>query len=247
MMMYGLSDTGLVRKQNQDSYYYATNAHEESIAIVCDGIGGGNAGDVASQLARDVLQGCFETKPLLKSDQANKNWLEEAIKKANDEVFRQSTKSDTLKGMGTTLAGILFAKQATFIFHCGDSRVYAIYDDELISLTEDHNFATDLVRSGEITASEASQHPHGSMLTKALGIWNEVHPTIHKIKKTYDMLLVCSDGLHSFVSAAIIKNILEQNWTLEDKVKELIDASKKAGGYDNVTVLLAEKEGHEHE
>ncbi|MDF9825583.1 serine/threonine protein phosphatase PrpC [Breznakia sp. PF5-3] len=243
MIIYGLSDTGLIRKQNQDSYYYSTNVNGESFAIVCDGIGGGNAGDVASQLAKDSLAKSFIEKPVLKSDQKNREWILDAINKANDEVFTQSTKSKELKGMGTTLAGVLFTADATFIFHCGDSRVYAIYED-LISLTEDHNFAADLVSAGEITASEASLHPRGGMLTKALGIWNEVEPTINKIKESYKALLVCSDGLHGFVSSSIIKNILEQNWSIEEKVKELIKASENAGGFDNVTVIIAEKEGY---
>lgn len=242
MKIYGLSDIGLLRKQNQDSYYYEIKDNGEAMAIVCDGIGGGNAGDVASRLACNSLRNAFLKKAKMKTDAANRKWLNDAIALSNDEVFMQSTKSQDYKGMGTTLVGILICERATFIFHCGDSRVYAIYDDELIALTEDHNFATDLVRAGNLSLSEASTHPKGGMLTKALGIWNEVEPTINKIKDSYHFLLLCSDGLHNFVSAVIIKNILEQHSTLEAKVDALITASKNAGGFDNVTVILLAKE-----
>ncbi|MDQ0361898.1 protein phosphatase 2C domain-containing protein [Breznakia pachnodae] len=241
MKIYGKSETGLIRKQNQDTYYYNTNDSGESFIIVCDGIGGGNAGDVASLLAKESLEQSFLDKKVYKSDKENNVWIKDAIAKANDLIFTQSTSSLDYKGMGTTVAGVLITKKSTFIFHCGDSRVYAIYD-ELIALTEDHNFASELVHSGEVSASEASRHPRGGMLTKALGIWNKVVPTINKIKKDYKLLLVCSDGLHGFVSSSIISNILEQNCSIEDKVNELIEASIKTGGFDNVSVVVAEKE-----
>ena len=241
MKIYGESETGLIREQNQDTYYYNTNAKGESFIIVCDGIGGGNAGDVASLLAKQSLEQSFFDKEIYKTDKENKDWIKTAIAKANDLIFTKSTSSCDYKGMGTTVAGVLVTKKSTFIFHCGDSRVYALYD-ELIALSEDHNFASELVHTGEVSASEASRHPRGGMLTKALGIWNSVIPTINKIKKDYRLLLICSDGLHGFVSASIISNILEQNCSIEDKVSELIAASIKTGGFDNVSVILAEKE-----
>jgi len=241
MKIYGKSDIGLIRKENQDTIYYSTNKNNESFIIVCDGIGGGNAGDVASFLAKQSLEQSFINKEIYESDKENTTWIKKSISKANDLIFTQSTSSYEYKGMGTTVAGVLITKQSTFIFHCGDSRVYARYD-ELISLTEDHNFASELVDSGEMSASEASRHPRGGMLTRALGIWNHVEPTINKIKNNYKFLLVSSDGLHGFVSSTIISNILDQNCSIEEKVDDLIDASIKAGGFDNISVVLTQKE-----
>ncbi|OCN03772.1 hypothetical protein A4S06_04180 [Erysipelotrichaceae bacterium MTC7] len=241
--MYGMTDRGKVRKMNQDSLYYGTNANQESIMIVCDGIGGGNAGDVASFMAKETIAKEFEQKKPTKSVSQIKDWLRYAVEKANDEVFRASSAKLEYKGMGTTVAGVLFSQNETFIFHCGDSRVYALYDGELIALTEDHNLASDLVQAGEVSASQASAHPKGSMLTRALGVWNKVDPSINKIKNNYQIIMVSSDGLHGFVSAALIQSILQQDVSVEDKVHELVRASNETGGYDNVTVIVAEKEG----
>ncbi|MDH6367078.1 MULTISPECIES: Stp1/IreP family PP2C-type Ser/Thr phosphatase [unclassified Breznakia] len=241
--MYGTTDRGKVRTMNQDSLFYGTNANQESIMIVCDGIGGGNAGDVASFMAKEVLAKEFENKEISKTINQTKEWLRYAIEKANDEVFRASTTNVDYKGMGTTVAGVLFSQNETFIFHCGDSRVYAMYDGELIALTEDHNLASDLVQAGEVSVSQASSHPKGSMLTRALGVWNKVDPSINKIKNNYQSIMVSSDGLHGFVSAALIQSILQQEISIEDKVHELILASNETGGYDNVTIIVAEKEG----
>lgn len=241
MKIYGLSDTGLIRKENQDSYYYKTNGME-SFAIVCDGIGGGNAGDVASKIACDSLAKSFDEKNTKNSDKENKQWIIDVVKKANDEIFSKSTNAKELKGMGTTLAGVLITDASTIVFHCGDSRIYALYEHELISLSEDHNLAADLIKSGELTAKEAATHPKGSMLTNALGIWNDVRVEINKIKTNYEMLLVCSDGLHGFVSDNIIEDILMKKVAIEERAKFLINASNKAGGFDNVSVIVIDKE-----
>lgn len=241
MNIYGLTDTGLIRKENQDSYYYKSR-EKEHFAIVCDGIGGGNAGDVASKIACDSLARSFDEKHTQNSDKENKQWIIDAVKKANDEIFAKSTKSMELKGMGTTLAGVLITSESTIVFHCGDSRIYAMYDHELISLSEDHNLAADLIKSGELTPKEAATHPKGNMLTNALGIWNDVRVEINKIKTNYEMLLVCSDGLHGFVSDIIIEDILSKKIAIEEKAKFLINASNKAGGFDNVSVIVIDKE-----
>lgn len=242
MIIYGQSDQGLVRKQNQDSFYYQENENHEVFAFVCDGIGGGNAGDVASQLVKDSLQNAFINKPSTKSDADCRQWIEATVLKANDEVFIQSTSSTHLKGMGTTIAGVFIHQLGTYIFHCGDSRVYALYD-EFICLTEDHNFASDLIHKVGMDVNEASKHPQANMLTNALGIWDRVVVTIHKVKDDYSKLLICSDGLSSFVPSASIESTIREKISVKEQVMALIEASKMVGGFDNITVIIVAKEG----
>lgn len=243
MKYFGLSDIGLIRENNQDSFYYAFNSEQEFLAIVCDGIGGGKAGDVASNIAKEIFVNNFEQKPVFGSEQENQKWIHEVIKKANDAIYEDSLTSRTKHGMGTTLVGILITAVATYVFHLGDSRVYGLYDHELICFTEDHNLAADLIKSGEMSEEEAFQHPRGKALTNALGIWSQYKVDVNKVKKGYRYLLLCSDGLHGFISENTIKNVLEETMSVEEKVRRLIELSNQSGGFDNVSVIIVEEDG----
>lgn len=236
-----MSDVGLRRKQNQDSFFVTYNLHNDFMAVVCDGIGGGKAGDVASKLASDYLRNAFLKTDKFENDEQVIQWLNQEISAANDLIFTQSSSSFSKKGMGTTLTGVLISEYATYIYNIGDSRTYGLYDD-LICLTTDHNLMTDLITSGELSAEEALRHPKGSMLTNALGIWNEVKIDIVKAKEDYSSLLICSDGLHGYVNKKAIKEIMLSSFDVQSKVIALVELSKEAGGYDNVSVVLIEKE-----
>ena len=247
MIYFGASDVGLRRKQNQDSYGIVENEHHDVLAIVCDGIGGGLAGDVASHMAVTHLKERFLQHTPFDNDQEVKRWVECVIKEANDMIFVQSAKSKDQKGMGTTCVGVICTQQATYIFNVGDSRIYGMYNNEFIALTEDHSFVQDLIKAGEITEEEAKHHPNRNMLTNALGIWDVVKIDINKIRNDYQMILICSDGLHGYVSEADICSVLLSEKDIKQKVFELIDLSKNAGGYDNVSVILLDKAGDSHE
>lgn len=240
MRFYGLSDRGLVREQNQDSFFCSENKNGELMAVVCDGIGGGKAGDVASSLAVQVMEEQFLMKNKASNDAENIEWIEESIQLANDKVYMDSLTSRSKHGMGTTLVGVLKNDCGVYVFHLGDSRVYAYYD-ELICLTEDHNLAADLIKSGELSEEEALNHPRGKALTNALGIWSKYNVDINKIRKDFTYVMLCSDGLHGFVSEDVISHILlDQTLSLRNKVKALINAANLSGGYDNTTVVLIE-------
>lgn len=237
---YGLSDTGLVRAINQDSFCATYNINNDFLAVVCDGIGGGKAGDVASQLACDVMRDAFLKNPDLNNDDKVRRWLKAAIKKANDIIFMQSSSHRSQNGMGTTMVGVIATNCYTYVFNIGDSRAYGLYDD-LIALTEDHNLLNDLIKSNEISPEEAKGHPKRHVLTNALGIWNDVHVDIARIDDDYLMLMLCSDGLHGYVSEKDIKKILLGAKGLKQKTRELIDEALNAGGYDNITVILMDR------
>lgn len=240
MISYGISDQGLVRDQNQDSFFIAQNKNQDFIAVVCDGIGGGVAGDVASKMAVCDMQKQFASAPKFEDDMQVKVWLNESIHHANDLIFTQSSKSKSQKGMGTTIVGALITSDArAYIFNVGDSRTYGFYD-ELICLTQDHNLITDLIKAGEIDEAQALSHPKRNLLTNALGIWNEVKVDINKINNNYRYLLICSDGLHGYVPEGAISSVLISGGDVKNKVESLIELSKHAGGYDNVSVILVQ-------
>lgn len=242
---YGSSHVGLHRDDNQDSFCILENQYHAILGVVCDGIGGGNAGDVASKIAVDHMEKRFKYARLCdKSDLEVKHWLNEVIQEANDLIFTQAARNQNQKGMGTTIVGVLICSQATYIFNVGDSRTYGLYQDDFICLTEDHTYVADLLKRGEVSEEEAMIHPNRNVLINALGIWNRVRVDINKIKNEYVTILICSDGLHGYVHEDSISNILrDTSIQVDDKVKTLIKASLDAGGYDNVSVIVIEKDG----
>ena len=148
--------------------------------------------------------------------------------------------------MGTTCVGILRSGNRTFSFNVGDSRVYALYDDGFSCVTQDHSYIADLLRKGSITAEEAKVHPARNMLTNALGVWDRIRIDIDRLKEDYQALLVCSDGLQGYVSEDTIRMVLsEDGHTAEEKARLLVQLANDMGGYDNVTVVVVQKEADE--
>ena len=243
MDYYGASDKGLKRKINEDSYCCMLNKNGDFFACVCDGIGGAAAGEVASKMAVIYLQECFQKAMPFKSEPEIVDWIKHVVEEANDQVFTAAMRSVKQRGMGTTCVGILCSNDRTFVFNVGDSRVYALYEDSFLAMTEDHSYIADLVKSGSITLEEAKVHPARNMLTNALGVWDHIKIDIHKIREDYQNLLICSDGLHGYVSEDTIQSILsDQNKSSEEKVTMLIQIANDMGGYDNVTAILVQKE-----
>ena len=156
MDVYGLSDKGLRRELNEDSYIYEVNKRGDLLVCVCDGIGGSAAGEVASSLAVSLLQERFAQASAFKGEQSVRRWLKQVIAEANDLIFAAASRSAARKGMGTTCVGILRSGNRTFSFNVGDSRVYALYDDGFSCVTQDHSYIADLLRKGSITAEEAA-------------------------------------------------------------------------------------------
>lgn len=244
---YGATHVGLKRVQNQDSILCIENENHALLGVVCDGIGGGNAGDVASSMAIAHMKDSFLHMKHCDNDFEVKRWLQKTIQEANDLVFTQSTRKIEQKGMGTTLVGVLKCGDTTYIFNVGDSRTYGLYDDDFLCLTEDHSYVADLLKRGEVSEEEAAVHPNRNVLINAIGIWNNIRIDINKIKNDYKVLLICSDGLHGYVREKIIQQELESEHSVEDKVNALIDKALQAGGYDNVSVIIIEKDGETDE
>lgn len=240
---FGKTHTGLRRKNNQDSFALVENDAHALMGIVCDGIGGGNGGDVASRMAVHHMQDSFKAFDIFKKiDVEIKQWLLNTIKEANDLIYTEASSNPTLHGMGTTMVGVIQYRDETYIFNAGDSRTYGLYKDDFICLTEDHSYVADLLKRGEVSEEEARNHPNRNVLTNAVGIWDKVRIDVNKINNDYRCLLICSDGLHGYVGEAMIRHILESDFSLEKKVDLLIQSALDAGGFDNVSVVLVEKE-----
>ena len=244
MKVFANTDVGLVRQLNEDDYCIAHNANDEWMAIVCDGIGGAKAGEVASHTAVMTMYEAFMKSPVFKKDRQVDNWIRENLNQANDFIYSKSLKNPNERGMGTTAVGVIKAHIGTFIFNVGDSRIYADYNNELIQMSEDHSVIAQLLKEGKITLDEAKSHPQKNTLTNALGVWHVFRIDINKIENTYKYLLVSSDGLHGYVEKKVISDIVhDSSLSLQEKTETLIARANQSGGYDNCTVILMENDG----
>lgn len=237
----GKSDIGLSRQVNEDSFVIAENRNHDLLAVVCDGIGGSAAGEVASSLAVNLLKEQFEKAPEFHRDYEVDEWIRLALNRANDQIFSKSMWSKKNRGMGTTAIGVIICSIGTYIFNVGDSRLYALYDDGLIQMSEDHSVIQSLINQQKITPEEALHHKKRNTLTNALGVWRVFRIDVNKIKSDYRMLLLCSDGLHGYVEDEQIESIVEMNAPLEEKTQILVDLANQAGGLDNCTVILIDR------
>lgn len=240
MKIVGYSDKGLVREKNEDSFGYKKREDGMMLAVLCDGIGGSNAGDVASHCAVMTMLREFEKAEYLTTPQQASEWIKKVIDLCNDAIYKLASSQRKYHGMGTTLVGVLMTGGMTLIMNVGDSRVYGLFD-KMVCLTQDHNLFQELLHSGQLSREEIKKQPSKHVLTNALGVYDKAKVDIGLANNDYDCLLLCSDGLHGYVKEDVIKSILIQNKTIEEKAELLIQAALIAGGYDNTTVILIEK------
>jgi PPM family protein phosphatase len=221
------SDTGRVRDHNEDR-----SLASSPIAAVADGMGGALAGEVASQIAVDSLGGL--------SAPASPDALRSALERANRQIRRMAADDPAKAGMGTTMTVASFTDDHVDVAHVGDSRAYLWRDGALRQLTEDHSVVGELVRRGSISAEEAERHPHRNVITRALGA--EANVQVDAVSEPLhdgDIVLLCSDGLHSEISDDAIAGVLAAATGLEAAADGLVAAANAAGGSDNVTVAVA--------
>lgn len=238
MKIYGLTDKGIVRENNQD--FFATEKLSENVAfaVVCDGMGGANAGNVASKTAVETI--CAYVKKSYRESltgMALENMLRGALQTANSEVFQVAKRNKEYSGMGTTVVLAFVDNQTGYVFHVGDSRAYLFENNELRQLTVDHSMVQTLVDSGEITVDQAKVHPKKNIITRALGINSEVVVDLDVFDlNTNTALLLCTDGLTNFVGEDVIKTELTNiNDTI---VQRLILCANNNGGADNITAVV---------
>jgi PPM family protein phosphatase len=225
---YSASDTGRQRRANEDSLL-----SRSPLFVVADGMGGAQAGEVASRLAIESFSQGLSADP---PEQA----LAERAREANAHIHELSHANAEHAGMGTTLTALYVGEQEIAIAHVGDSRAYCLRAGELMRLTDDHSLVDELMRQGRLTPEEAVEHPQRSVITRALGPEGAVEVDTRSLKGLAgDVYLICSDGLTTMISEQQIAEILLSHVRLADAGEALIAAANDAGGRDNITVLLA--------
>lgn len=220
------TDIGRARERNEDAYLT-----EHPLYAVADGMGGHRAGDVASSLALETLQHI--------ADRREWDRLAEQVKEANRAVFGKASGDRALSGMGTTLTAAVTGDREVRLVHVGDSRAYLLRDGEFRLLTEDHTLVHRMVQEGRLTEEEAGVHPQRSILTRALGVEEDVKVDERSLDvQGGDRILLCTDGLTAMVRDESIAEVLTTSSDPQEAAEKLVDMANRAGGLDNITVLV---------
>ena len=248
MNIYGLTDRGLLREANEDCIGITCLKNGISIAVVCDGMGGVAGGKIASALAEEAFMRSMvefaEGLDRAKMDSRKiKNAIRVSIEKANAAIIESAREDLSLFGMGTTLNTVVYceSKARAYCANVGDSRLYMISNGKIKQLSKDHSYVQMLVDNKEITKEEAAHHPKKNLITKALGIKDEIEPDIFDVKASQKKdcyFLLCSDGLHGLVSEDKLMSVAVSKISIEEKVFTYIKLANEAGGNDNISVIL---------
>lgn len=241
MNVIALTDIGLVRSKNQDSFFIS-NECDFPLFIMADGMGGHNGGEIASSDAINIVKSFFlENKEKLTNKKNIRSIIEESIQKANINIYKKSLEIAEYNGMGTTISLCYVFKNHIFIGHVGDSRIYKIENDNIIQITEDHSLVNELIKKGQITKEEAKNHPQKNMITRAVGTSFDIEVDILEIKyKNDDKVILCTDGLFNMVYEDQIMTIIKNTIPIKDIGEKLVDKAKENGGLDNISVIIIE-------
>jgi PPM family protein phosphatase len=242
----GLTDVGKKRDHNED-YFIVTP--EINLAIVCDGMGGHAAGEVASEMTatlitqyllqnRDVIENFSKLKNSTTSG-AVKSLIHDAVVKACADVWDTSVADESKRGMGTTLVLVLIIDNQAFVAHIGDSRVYLNRENHVDQITEDHSFVNEMVKQGLMTKEQATNSPHANVITRAIGQQYFVAPDVMQTElMDGDQFLLCSDGLSEYLQEKDFEKELNENSNISTNLINFIDSANQAGGKDNITAIL---------
>ncbi|NLW24649.1 MAG: Stp1/IreP family PP2C-type Ser/Thr phosphatase [Clostridia bacterium] len=239
MHVNSLTEIGLVRKANEDKFLADK---KRGLFIVADGMGGHEAGELASSLAIKTLDEFLTLETITNNDG---QVLKDAVEIANRVIYNEAKSKSMCKGMGTTITAAIFKDYKLYIAHIGDSRAYLIRDGNIRLLTKDHSLVGELIRQGELTPQEAENHPHRNILTRALGTEPVVEiDLLEMVIQPGDILLLCTDGLSNFVNdQEILTEVVNNGNNLKNTVNNLVQLALKRGGLDNITVVLVSYDG----
>ena len=251
LTVHGVTHPGRIRKINEDGFYYDVQL---GLYLVADGLGGHNAGEIASRLALESVLGFIQrtredeefTWPFgVETDLSyDANRIRTALRLANRRVFQMSESGPQYGGMGTTVVAALVSGDTLTFASVGDSRMYLVNDHAISQLTEDDSWLSALkAQEPNIDASQLERHPLRHVITKAIGTLTDTEITIHERSLRHgDTLLLCTDGLHDLVQEARLLEVVDADKTLEARAQTLIDLALEAGGRDNITALLVKYE-----
>ena len=241
MQIFSKTDRGRVRTDNQDAYFAGKITDDSVFAVVCDGMGGANAGNVASELAvrhisEYVIRSYRDGMDMTDTEKTLKN----AIVSANISLYDKAVNNTELAGMGTTAVAAFVKDGTAVIAHVGDSRIYLV-NGEIKQLTRDHSVVQSLIESGKITPEDAKVHPRKNVITRALGAEEDVAVDSDCLNLSNgDTLLLCSDGLTNFLDDKDILTVFQNN-DISAVAERLVETANENGGGDNITVVTVTK------
>ncbi|MYL70914.1 Stp1/IreP family PP2C-type Ser/Thr phosphatase [Halobacillus litoralis] len=239
MIGYYETDQGKVRIHNEDAGGVFKNDAGQVLAIVADGMGGHQAGDVASQMTTSHIHKKWQEAHLIETPDEAEKWIKEAVRSANNEIKSYANEHEECAGMGTTVVVALCTGEFATIGHIGDSRCYFANDYGFKVITEDHSLVNELVRSGQITEEQAEHHPRKNVLLKALGTEFDLTADVKTMEfEENDRLLLCTDGLTNKVTDEELSELktFEGNWS--SFTQQMIDLANERGGEDNITLAV---------
>lgn len=232
-----VTDRGRKRPSNEDAFGYSV---EHGVYVVCDGMGGAAAGEIASSVAVDEVMHLLTSRD---ATQPISSDAEHAVASANLAILSRAKRSNKLSGMGTTLVALLVEERRAWMLNVGDSRGYRLRDSRLEEITLDHSLVEEQVRMGRMDRVEAQRSPLRNVITRALGTQNCVTPDVFELETAAgDLFLLCSDGLTRELSDSLIESVLRVGAPLEELCTRLVAAANQAGGHDNITCLLVRVE-----
>lgn len=236
-MDYGVKTNIGTRKINQDYFYKSKYI---PLYIVADGMGGHNAGEIASKMSTEVIREYIEDNyEKLDSDKEVRNLIVESIRIANKKVYDRSLSDEELGGMGTTISLALIYNSKLYIGHVGDSSIFLIREDAIEKITEDHSLVEELYKKGSITKEEALNHPQKNVITRAVGSAKEIEVDIYvRELKTDDIIVIATDGLTNMVKKEEIREKILKEKDLERTSEDLVFLAKDRGGHDNITIMI---------
>ncbi len=236
------SNIGKRRSSNQDYADVFENPFGQHLLVLCDGVGGNKAGDIASEKTAHFLGERFKGMSDSLTEQTTEEWLNEMIESVNNYIYEESLKKPEYTGMSTTLVMTIILDKQIWIGYVGDSRAYRYYNEELVQLTEDHSLVNVLIQSGEITKQEGETHPQRNVVTQSIGGTPDVSPDFVVLNKDQiEVLMLCSDGLTNMLSKGALLEHFKKYEDLDRLAETLIDAANEAGGSDNITLILSER------
>jgi PPM family protein phosphatase len=231
-----VTDRGRKRPSNEDAFGFSV---EDGVYIVCDGMGGAAAGEIASSIAVEEVLTRLSGRP--QGGAPLPQLAEEAVCAANEAIFSRAQRNYKLSGMGTTLVSLVVEERRVWVLNVGDSRCYRLRGGNLELLTLDHSLVEEQVRLGRMSKAEALRSPLRNMITRALGTQKCVTPDCFEFQaEVGDIFMLCSDGLTRELPDPTIQSVLAVNVPIADRCARLVEAAKNAGGHDNITCVLVQ-------
>ena len=244
MKTFYLTDTGRVRSHNEDAVNIIENQNGEYLMLVCDGMGGHRAGEVASSMAITHFGKRFSSMSSIGNVKDAYHWLQDNVKEINQSILNYAKENQGSKGLGTTCVLALITKKYILFGNIGDSSGFVLKDGVLHKVTKDHTLVNLMVDAGIITIEAAKNHPKKNVLTKALGTEESVVMDVTEVEKDIDGIMLSSDGLTNMLTEEQIEKVLnEDGITVKDKIEKLIKKCNARGGTDNISIAYIDLKG----